>query len=204
MNKDSKAKFCDEFLGEYMKLGIGSMPKSDIDALVLFLIDKYGCTSPGAVAQATYSNQQASETLRTPLSTIKRLRYQASLKFGGSVEEQVKRLLPDILKKAGYEAGRGNDSGKLKIMVENTLVKNWIHGQLKVHAEFFDTSFNTEIIKLTPQALKKILEPIIDSSKMTELTSKVDAIVTQTEREDKVEKFKELVDWLIKGAAFLI
>jgi hypothetical protein len=47
-----------EFLDNYLKLGLGSMPKSDIDALVMHLLDTYGMDgSPLAI----YSNQTVSE-----------------------------------------------------------------------------------------------------------------------------------------------
>jgi len=46
---------------------------------------------------AHYSNQTVSETLRTPVSKIKKLRYEAALKFGGRVEDQAQaRLLASL------------------------------------------------------------------------------------------------------------
>ena len=36
------SKFEQEFLESYLRFGLGSMPKSDIDALVMHLIDRYG------------------------------------------------------------------------------------------------------------------------------------------------------------------
>jgi hypothetical protein len=197
MKDIDKQDFCDDFLREYMKLGIGSMPKSDIDALVLILIDKYGSDFPQSMPpQNTRSNQEVSETLRTPVSTIKRLRYQASLKFGGPIEDQIKIALPSIFKNAAYEIGTKAERDTIKIMVENTLLRNWMHGQLKAKSEFFDTSFNSEIIRLRPQALEKILKPIIDASETKELEDRIDQIFSESESEERKETFKQLIAWL--------
>lgn len=51
------------FLENYLKFGLGSMPKSDIDALVMHLLDAYGPNGSGPLA--TLSNQTVSERLRT-------------------------------------------------------------------------------------------------------------------------------------------
>jgi hypothetical protein len=46
--------FKTDFLENYLKFGLGSMPKSDIDALVMHLLDLYGVGGSGSLA--TYSN----------------------------------------------------------------------------------------------------------------------------------------------------
>ena len=79
-------QFETEFLDSYLKLGLGSMPKTDIDALVMFLLDKHGLRNSGPLARL--SNQAASELLKTPVARIKKLRYEAALKFGGRAEDQ--------------------------------------------------------------------------------------------------------------------
>ena len=38
----AEASFAREFLGHYLKNGMGSMSKTDIDALVMHLLDRYG------------------------------------------------------------------------------------------------------------------------------------------------------------------
>lgn len=90
-----------EFLDNYLKFGLGSMPKSDIYALVMSLLDKHGFN--GSAPLAKLSNQTVSEQLKTPLSKIKKLRYEAALKFGGSVEEQAKGRLLAALANSSLE-----------------------------------------------------------------------------------------------------
>jgi len=65
------------FLENYLKFGLGSMPKSDIDALVMHLLDVYGPNGSGSLA--TLSNQTVSERLKTSVSKVKKLRYETQL-----------------------------------------------------------------------------------------------------------------------------
>jgi hypothetical protein len=57
------SSFASDFLESYLKFGLGSMSKSDIDALVMALLDRYG---DGSGAMASLSNQTVSERLRMP------------------------------------------------------------------------------------------------------------------------------------------
>jgi hypothetical protein len=81
-----KGSFSEDFLDNYLKFGLGSMPRADIDALVMHLLDRYGYD--GCQPMAPLSNQSVSERLRTPVAKVKKLRYEAALKFGGRVEDQ--------------------------------------------------------------------------------------------------------------------
>lgn len=81
----SMSEFEKVFLENCLKFELGSMPKSDTDALVMHLLDTYG--SNGSEPLATLSNQAISERLKAPVSKIKKLRYDATLKFGGRIED---------------------------------------------------------------------------------------------------------------------
>ena len=54
-------KFAEEFLRHYLRNGMGSMSKSDVDALVMHLLDKYIHVNGMSLQQK--SNQALSETL---------------------------------------------------------------------------------------------------------------------------------------------
>ena len=82
----SESTFANEFLKHYLKGGIGAMSKSDIDALVMFLLDKHASENGSPLGR--FPNQIASERLRAPLTRIKKLRYEGSLKFGGRPEDE--------------------------------------------------------------------------------------------------------------------
>lgn len=144
------------FFENYLKLGLGSLPKADIDALVMHLLDMYGLY--GSEPLAIYSNQTVSERLKTPVTKIKKLRYDAALKFGGSIEDQAKGRLLAALSKASFD----HNSEKICLIIEDSLAKNWLQGKLKTHQHIFDHSFNTEILKVSSVGLFQVLESVFD------------------------------------------
>lgn len=150
------SNFEEEFLERYLNLGLGSMPKSDIDALVMHLLDTYGLD--GSPPLAKYSNQTVSERLKTPVAKVKRLRYEAALKFGNRIEDEAKGRLLAALSRASLEP----DDEKIRLIIEDSLAKNWLQGQLKVHQQIFDHSFNREILTVSADGLFEVLETVFD------------------------------------------
>ena len=55
----AKPSFESEFLDNYLKFGLGSMPKADVDALVMYLLDRHGYA--GSPPLARLGNQIVSE-----------------------------------------------------------------------------------------------------------------------------------------------
>ena len=84
-------EFMKEFCRHYLKVGIGSLTKRDIDSLVMSLFDNYGYYEERdgnlvkGLPLGSFPNQTASERLRVPVSKIRTMRYEAGLKYGGSV-----------------------------------------------------------------------------------------------------------------------
>ena len=158
--KVNQTNFTSEFLENYLKFGLGSMPKADIDALVMSLLDRYG--SDGSGPMASLSHQTISERLRTPVSKIKKLRYDAALKFSGQVEEQAMGRLLAALAVATLEP----QDDKICLIIEDTLAKNWLQGKLKIYRQIFDHPFNTEITRVSSTGLFAVLETIFSKSKL--------------------------------------
>ena len=154
------SQFETEFLDSCLKLGLASMPKTDIDALVMFLLDKHGlrCSRP----LARLSNQQASELLKTPVAKIKKLRYEAALKFGGRPEDQAMGKLLAALANATIEM----QGDKICLIVEDTLAKNWLQGQLKAHQQIFDHPFSAEIVRVSADGLFRVLDSTFDKAEL--------------------------------------
>jgi len=188
-------KFTSEFLDNYLKFGLGSMPKADIDALVMALLERYG--SDGFGPMASMSNQAISEQLRTPVSKIKKLRYDAALKFGGSVEDQAKGRLLAALAAASLEP----HEDKICLIIEDTLAKNWLQGELKKHRQIFDHSFNTEIIKISSTGLFAVLESIFDKSQLEDFKNGYEKEKKIEDIAQRVELFKLLARKFATGAA---
>jgi len=172
--------FKTEFLKHYLSVGIGALSKKDTDALVMYLLDKYGHDGP--VPLYKYPNQEVSALLKVPTTKIKQLRYEAGLKYGGRVEDQAKAKLLTALSRAVLEI----ESRKVCLVIEDALAKNWLQGQLKNNGLIFDHSFNTEIIKVDPKGLFSVLGQFFDS----EQTEKFRLAFEKLEKEKKDDQLR--------------
>ena len=84
------------------------------------------------------------------------MRYDAALKFGGSEEDQAKGRLLAALSNASIEP----NGKKVRIIIEDTLAKNWLQGQLKLKQQPFENSFNTEIVEVNVDGFFAVLESV--------------------------------------------
>ncbi|PNU19748.1 hypothetical protein C2E25_11170 [Geothermobacter hydrogeniphilus] len=189
------SNFEQEFLENYLKFGLGSMPKSDIDALVMHLLDRFGVNSSGPLSN--YSNQAVSERLKTPVNKIKKLRYDAALKFGGRIEDQAMGRLLAALANATLES----DGKKICLIIEDSLAKNWLQGQLKNNQIIFDYSFNTEIVKVSTEGLFNVLDSLFDNSELEIFKKRFEEIKKQENSEKRKNEFKDIVKKFAEGAA---
>jgi len=189
------SNFKEEFLDNYLQFGLGSMPKSDIDALVMHLIDKYGANHVSA--QAIYPNQQVSQNLKTPVSKIKTLRYNAALKFGAKVEDEAQARLLIALSNATLDS----EGEIICMIIEDSLAKNWLQGQLKNNQLIFDHSFNTEIIKVSSDGLFKVLKSFFDVQEIENFEKKYNEARDSEDKEKLKDTFKELAKSFAKGIA---
>lgn len=191
---DAMSSFARDFLDGYLKFGLGSMPKSDIDALVMALLDRYG---NGSGAMAPLSNQTVSEKLRTPVAKVKKLRYEAALKFGGPVEEQAMGRLLAALASATLEP----QDDKVCLIIEDSLAKNWLQGQLKRHQQIFDHPFSAEIIRVSASALFQVLETVFDKNQLSTFRGGFDRAKRTKDAVQRVQLFKSLAKKFAEGAA---
>lgn len=176
------------------------MSKSDVDALVMHLLDLHA--NENGLPLGRFSNQVASERLRTPLSKIKRLRYEAGLKYGGRPEDEAKRRFVLHLAKAGLEFDKTEGSvTRIVFVLEDTLAKNWIQGQIKEHNGLFDNSFNSEIIKVEPDLFFRLLRTLLADKEIDNFHSKYKALLKKAKKEEIVAGFKSLVSSFANGAA---
>jgi len=191
--------FVNDFLKHYLKGGIGAMPKSDIDALVMYLLDKHA--SENGRPLGSFPNQIASERLRAPLSRIKRLRYEGRLTFGGRPEDEARFRFVRLLAKAGLELDKNEEAiTKIVFIVEDILAKNWIQGQIKEHSGIFDGSFNTEIVKVDPELFFRLLRTLLPDCEVDTFEKQYKALIKKAKREGLVSGFKSLLSSFVKGA----
>lgn len=187
--------FQQKFLENYLQFGLGALPKSDIDALVMYLIDQFGYDSSGPLAGE--SNQRVSERLRTPVAKIKRLRYEAALKFGGNVEDQAKARLLAALSRASIEC----EKNRVRLLIEDSLAKHWLQGKLKDERQIFDHPFNSEIVEIEPEGLFRVLESIFGKAAITNFRKAYDAARSKTRQTEIKAAFAEAAKNFAQRAA---
>lgn len=136
--------FSTEFLQEYLSNGFGVMSKHEIDILVMNLLMKYGNLGEN-------SNHDLSLLFRIPESTIKRLRYEARLRYQPDAN-YLRNAFIRVLDKAEFELDRINtgnvENAKLVFAMEDNYLRYEIQGRLKAKGMYADSSFNSEIVKI--------------------------------------------------------
>jgi|GEM_PF-1051019 len=187
--------FADEFLHHYLKNGIGAMSKSDIDALVMYLLDKY--THTQGVALQNYSNQVVSQTLRATVTRIRKLRYDAGLKYGGRVEDEARRRFVTSLGKAALDV----EAQRITLIIEDVLARNWIQGEIKEHGIVFDGSFNKEIVRLHPGDFFKVLDAILPDTDVSSFRARFDTLTSKKRGEALRDGFASLLTGFVSGTA---
>jgi hypothetical protein len=184
-----------QFLDNYLKFGLGSMPKADIDALVMHLLDQHGLNGSGPLAKL--NNQTVSERLKTPVAKVKKLRYEAALKFGGRVEDQAAGRLLAALAHASLEP----QGDKICLIIEDTLAKNWLQGQLKIHQHIFDHPFSTEIVRVSADGLFQVLESLFSKKELAAFQAGYEASKKTDDTAKRKKLFKDAALKFAEGAA---
>jgi len=149
---DSEA-FVKQFIKEYLADGFGAMPKREIDILVMSLLLEYANL-------ADKSNHDLSILLQSTESRIKSIRYEAKLKYPPD-EDYVKREFLVLLARSQFEFDKRGivepAQGKIVFVMEDDYLRYAIQGRLKAKGMFADTSFNKEIVKISPDSLLAVI-----------------------------------------------
>ncbi|MEO0972759.1 MAG: hypothetical protein AAFX85_06660 [Pseudomonadota bacterium] len=161
----------------------------------MYLLDKHGLE--GSPPLSVLSNQAASERLKTPVAKIKKLRYEAALKFGGRVEDQAMGRLLAAVANASLEV----EGSKIHLVIEDALAKNWLQGQLKAHQQIFDYSFNTEIVKVSAEGLFSVLETAFAKAEIAKLRKAYEQARETEDRQEMKRLFAEGAKNFALGAA---
>ena len=132
----------------YLNHGFGSMTKNDFEVWIFHQLLQGRLFGK--------SNFDISVKLQIPESKVKRLRYEASLKYGNpsdtaQYDEAFKRLLENVkLKKGSHNV--------VQFAVEDLQLRKYLDATLKRKGRFADTSFNTEVVSVTLDELAILLD----------------------------------------------
>ena len=152
-----------DFIDDYLKRGFGSMNKNDFEVMIM-----------NELLQGEYRNMknyEISRKLMIPESKVKRLRYEASLKYGKKDEDLLINFLQCLL-----SAQYVKDSNKIKFVIEDISTRRYLDHLLKNQNLFSDTSFNTELVVITPQSLVELLKNLLNTNHQNLVTDAINNI----------------------------
>jgi len=185
--------FTDEFLKKYLLDGMGVMSKREIDILVMNLLIKYADLS-------AKSNYDLSIMLRIPETSVKRLRYEAKLRYPPE-DEYIRREFIKVLVKAKIELDRNEEydieNMKIVFIMEDNYVRYAIQGRLKERGMFADSSFNSEIIRITCGSLCAVISEFYGEEASRDFMERCNVLKRSS---DKHEQRKQWVDFALDTA----
>ena len=136
----------DALIEKYIERGFGSMNKNDFEVAIF----NEWMKSEGH----RKSNYEISLALRIPETKVKRLKYEAELKYGNNQDEILKTRLEELLQNANFKA----ESKKLVFLIDNQMLRNYLDGKLKAKGCFSDRSFNSEIVSVNAKDFITLLK----------------------------------------------
>ena len=134
------------------------------------------------------SNYDFSVELRIPESKVKRLRYEASLKYGNPTDtDQYSNAFHDLLEKVNLKKG---SNSIIQFAVEDIQLRKFLDSILKRKGRFADTSFNSEVVSVT----------------LDDLAILIEETCTEKEKDALLKKAKgngDLIGVIMKGLGFI-
>lgn len=150
------------FIDEYVNRGFGSMNKNDFEVWIFDYLLQGRLTG--------MSNYEISVELRIPESKVKRLRYEASLKYGNPADtDQYSKAFQNLLEKVNLK--RGSNS-IIQFAVEDIQLRKFLDSILKRNGRFADTSFNSEVVSVTLDDLAILIEETCTEQEKAKLLKK--------------------------------
>lgn len=143
----------DDALEKYLTKGFGSMNKNDFEVWIFnqllhtVLKDK--------------DNYAISIYLKIPESKVKRLQYEASLKYSFFSDSELYSSINELLRKAKLK----NGGQYIQFVVENISIRKYLDSLLKRDGRFSDSSFNSEIVTIDIDDLEYILRSSVEGRK---------------------------------------
>ena len=170
-------------INEYCKKGFGSMNKNDFEVYIFNeLLETQNCKGK--------SNYELSVKLKIPESKVKRLRYEAALKYGDNnkMEELVRKALGNVT----------IDGEKIIFQTEDVMLKNYISWVMKKNGKTCDGSFNPEKIVIRIDDYEVLIKEVYDEN---EVDRKLDEIRKSLEEKNRHVPDKITWSWVLKTIA---
>jgi len=145
-----KASILDDFLKAYLKPAFGSLSKTEIDMLVLELLEQT------KMIKENDSQYTISKKLKISQAKAKNLLYNRTLRK--CKEQDLDNMTKELLQKPTFQKDEGK---QFSFYVENPLLIEHIRDKIHHLGHISDGSFSPHIIKLSTEAFAALIEHYI-------------------------------------------
>lgn len=181
-SKNYSKSTLNEWIDAYLKRGFGSMNKNDFEVFIFsrLLSEEY----------AMKSDYEISIALKMPISKVKRLRYECSLKYPCDDCNYNDKLMT-IFDKIQLR----NDGKQVIFIVEDVATRQYVADVLKKDGRVIDSSFNTEIVKLYIDDFVFLVQKVYDVDYQTKIEREALEVIKEP------LSFDDIIRKAISGAA---
>lgn len=146
MKEDNAMK---KIIESYLERGFGSMNKNDFEVYIFsWLIQKHS-------DYKNASDNEISRKLKIPESKIKRLRYEAELRYGNNDTDVLWQKLRNYLSIVNY---RKEEDNVLRFSISDKQVRLFLKDQLQAGNRFCDSYFSENIVVISVDDLLYLLD----------------------------------------------
>lgn len=126
-----------EIIQTYLNRGFGSMNKNDFEVWIFNEWRK--------LQDNDLSDYQISKELKISETKVKRLKYEADLKYSSDNDEKkLQEQFFELLKNAKYK----KENSKIQFVIKDKLLRGYINDCLEKDGRFIDSSFNSNIVSI--------------------------------------------------------
>jgi len=178
----NKADFIKDFLAIFVRNGYGSLPKREIELLILQLMHKHSanfCTGKEEI-------YNLARQLKISPKRLQNLFDELSYRDSEKTEDWCKEQLKEILQNAELTPS-GN---AVKFQIDEGLIRDYATAKVRAAYGIVDTSFNTSVIKISGEQFTALALEIIAEKERKAILKKLEQVAkSETQKRGAFRKF---------------
>lgn len=187
-SQNKKQDSLSEAIEKYIDKGFGSMNKNDFEVYIFNEIIKNN-------EYSGMNDNDLSIELRIPKSKVKRLRYEAGLKYPisiGKLEDELKNCIENRVRIVP------NTAKCFEVTIDNELVRQYADSMLKKENLFCDWSFNSEILRLSSKDFEFLLNKFCGEKKVNDFKDRIITYFSSNEENLNLSKKLNFSDLILR------
>jgi hypothetical protein len=186
LTKAQHQEFSKEFLSLYLSRGFGNMSKREMDVLIFHLLQKTKVLDEKSIHLTAMQ-------LRTTPVKVRALIYERALRFPKDDEalneDYFKQKLREYFVDNAIYKIRKNDEW-VYIQIDNPILLDAFKAIAKNNKEVIDSSFSSEIVKISTDGFSIVLNELVDSKTRKEIEKEVKKAL----KKESIVSFRNIAD----------